>query len=318
MFTELLPLLERRQLLLTITQIKGPLVRVTLTPLKTKEGEDQSLTTPLIVEGTVDELDRDLGKQLSVFTASHSQLESTLTEAKAEMDAAAKAARDKAKKATAPATAKPAETAVPAKEEVTAPAGSRSSRRRFHPLRRRRRSRPQYENLSFRKELHLPRRHTPRPGSEYVGGAGAQFLCKPVSGAGYGGDQRSGKCRREGAIQLHAGNRHQGLSLGGEFLGPWQLARSRQLRALLQVGVGEARRPFNGGSDMSRNRKQDLIAQIANPATNQDGSLDALIRRYLECEDSQQASSILFHALSRASTDSPLSPGPGVWPLVPS
>jgi hypothetical protein len=28
MFTELLPLLERRQLLLTVTQIQGPLVRV--------------------------------------------------------------------------------------------------------------------------------------------------------------------------------------------------------------------------------------------------------------------------------------------------
>ena len=123
MFTELLPLLERRQLLLTITQIKVPLVRVTLTPLKTKEGEDQSLTTPLVVEGTVDELDRDLGKQLSVFTVSHSQLESTLTEAKAEMDAAAKAARDKAKKATALVPPQPgsAGTAVPAKAEAAAP-----------------------------------------------------------------------------------------------------------------------------------------------------------------------------------------------------
>jgi len=126
MFTELLPLLERRQLLFTITQIKGPLVRVTVTPLKTKEGEDHSLTTPLVVEGTVDELDRDLGKQLSAFTVSHSQLESTLTEA----DAAAKAARDKAKKAVPTASAKPAsaetaaEEAGPTKDEIPAPQAS--------------------------------------------------------------------------------------------------------------------------------------------------------------------------------------------------
>jgi len=130
MFTELLPLLERRQLLFTVTQIKGPLVRVTVTPLKTKEGENHSLTTPLVVEGTVDELDRDLGKQLSAFTVSHSQLESTLTEAKAEMDAAAEAARDKAKKAvpTASTKAASAETAAeeagPAKDEVPAPQAS--------------------------------------------------------------------------------------------------------------------------------------------------------------------------------------------------
>ena len=120
MFAELLPLLERRQLLLTVIQVKGPLVRVTVTPLKTTEGEDQSLTTPLVVEGTVVELDRDLGQQLSTFTASHLQLDSTLAEAKAEMDAAAKAARDKAKKATASTPAKPGGTDTAA--ETTAEA----------------------------------------------------------------------------------------------------------------------------------------------------------------------------------------------------
>ena len=124
MFTELLPLLERRQLLLTIVQIKGPLIRVTVTPLKTKEGEDQSLTTPLVVEGVVEELDRDLGQQLSAFSASHLQLESTLAEAKAEMDAAAKAARDKAKKATASAASKPGNDTTAAEAVAPAPQAS--------------------------------------------------------------------------------------------------------------------------------------------------------------------------------------------------
>ena len=112
MFTELMPLLRKRGLLLTISLVEGDALRATVLPQKAAEADDKSTTTPLGVTGTAEELDRDLPQQLIEFVGAHLQLQSTLASAKADMDAAAKAAREEARKKTSrPAT--PTKTPVP-------------------------------------------------------------------------------------------------------------------------------------------------------------------------------------------------------------
>src|SRR6202023_3841606 len=61
------------------------------------EGEEHALTTPLSFTGSAEELDAELGRHLASYVDSHLALGSTLAEAKAEMDGAAKAARQKGK-----------------------------------------------------------------------------------------------------------------------------------------------------------------------------------------------------------------------------
>jgi PRTRC genetic system protein E len=95
-FVELMPLLKDRTLLLTIARV-GEKVKVNVIPAKTKEGEDQALTTPLSYTASPEELDAELGKHLASYVDTHVALGSTLAEAKAEMDAAAKAARQRVK-----------------------------------------------------------------------------------------------------------------------------------------------------------------------------------------------------------------------------
>src|SRR5271166_3882515 len=101
MFAELMPLLRKRRLLLTISLVEGDTIRATVVPQKASETEDNGLTTPLAITGTAEELDRDLPQQLVEFTGSHIQLQSTLASAKAEMEATAKAAREEARKKSA-------------------------------------------------------------------------------------------------------------------------------------------------------------------------------------------------------------------------
>ena len=101
MFVELMPLLKQRSLLITVARIDDKL-KVNVIPAKVKDGEDQTLTTPLSYAGTAEELDSELGPHLASYVDSHLALGSTLAEAKAEMEAAAKAARQKAKTAQQP------------------------------------------------------------------------------------------------------------------------------------------------------------------------------------------------------------------------
>jgi PRTRC genetic system protein E len=104
MFVELMPLRKQRTLLITVARIDEKM-KVKVIPAKAKEGEDEALTTPLSYTGSPEELDRELGQHLASYVDSHLALGSTLAEAKAEMDAAARAAWQKAK--TAQQTSKP-------------------------------------------------------------------------------------------------------------------------------------------------------------------------------------------------------------------
>src|ERR1022692_3644995 len=60
MFAELMPLLRKRNLLLTISLVEGDTIRATVVPQKVSDTEDNALTTPLAITGTAEELDRDL------------------------------------------------------------------------------------------------------------------------------------------------------------------------------------------------------------------------------------------------------------------
>jgi PRTRC genetic system protein E len=100
MFAELMPLLRKRRLILTVSLVEGDTIRATIVPQKASETDDKALTTPLAITGTAEELDRDLPQQLVEFTGAHLQLQTTLASAKAEMEAAAKAAREEARKKT--------------------------------------------------------------------------------------------------------------------------------------------------------------------------------------------------------------------------
>jgi PRTRC genetic system protein E len=102
-FVELMPLLKERTLLITVARLDEK-VKVNVIPTRAKDSEDQALTTPLSFTGSAEELDADLSQQLVSYVDAHMQLGSTLAEAKAEMDAAAKAARQKVK---APQATKP-------------------------------------------------------------------------------------------------------------------------------------------------------------------------------------------------------------------
>jgi PRTRC genetic system protein E len=117
MFVELMPLLKQRTLLITVARV-GEKLKVNVIPAKVKEGEDHALTTPLSFTGSAEELDSELGRHLASYVDAHLALGSTLAEAKAEMDAAAKAARQKVKTTQQASKSDPA---VAKKEESPGP-----------------------------------------------------------------------------------------------------------------------------------------------------------------------------------------------------
>ena len=130
MFKELAPLARHRAVLFTLTHVEEDQFRVNVIPKKIGDGENDALTTPVSVTGTVEDLDRDLPETLLHFVASHLGLKNTLDRAKAEMEEASKAARAEAKKRSGNQTAKkeggrnysqpaePLQTTAPANAEI--------------------------------------------------------------------------------------------------------------------------------------------------------------------------------------------------------
>ena len=93
MFTELLPLLKQRVLMITVSDVGDGLLRVNVIPRKLDADSDQSqaLTTPLSITGSAEELDRELPGQLLSFTESVVKTGSNLEELKTQHAAAVKA-----------------------------------------------------------------------------------------------------------------------------------------------------------------------------------------------------------------------------------
>src|SRR5215472_13095004 len=98
MFSELMPLLADRTVLITVARESDTTVRATVIPKRAREGENAALSTPLSFVGTPEELDRDFARELAAYVDVHRQLGSTLAQAKTTMEAAAKAAQEEAKR----------------------------------------------------------------------------------------------------------------------------------------------------------------------------------------------------------------------------
>jgi PRTRC genetic system protein E len=98
MFKELAPLVRHRAVLFTITHIEDDQFRVNVIPKKITDGDNDALTTPVSITGTVEDLDRELPQTLLHFVSSHLELKNSLERAKAEMEEASKTARAEARK----------------------------------------------------------------------------------------------------------------------------------------------------------------------------------------------------------------------------
>ncbi len=116
MFVELMPLLGKRTVMITVARLNQNFVRVNVIPSRRKEDENAALATPLSFSGTPEELDRELGSSLASYVEDNLRLQSALATAKAEMEAAAKAAREQAKAKTVQSTKKQEDSAA---EETT-------------------------------------------------------------------------------------------------------------------------------------------------------------------------------------------------------
>ena len=98
MFTELMPLLAGRTVLITVARVDDKTLRVNIVPAQAKADENPALATPLTYTGSPEELDAELGKHLASYVQVHQQAASTLAEAKATIEAAAKAAQEEARR----------------------------------------------------------------------------------------------------------------------------------------------------------------------------------------------------------------------------
>jgi len=98
MFKELAPLLRHRAVLFTVSHVEDDQFRVNVIPKKIADGENDALTTPVSVSGTVEDLDKELPETLLHFVSSHLELKNSLERAKAEMEEASKVARAEARK----------------------------------------------------------------------------------------------------------------------------------------------------------------------------------------------------------------------------
>jgi PRTRC genetic system protein E len=92
-FTELMPLLKQRAVMMTISDVGEGLLRINIIPRKIEAGSDENtaLTSPLCITGSADELDRELPSQLASFTESILKTATNLEEVKDQHAAAVKA-----------------------------------------------------------------------------------------------------------------------------------------------------------------------------------------------------------------------------------
>lgn len=93
MFTELMPLLKQRAVIMTISDVGDGLLRINVIPRKVEGGTDENtaLTSPLCITGSPDELDQELPNQLASFSESIVKTATNLDEVKAQHAAAVKA-----------------------------------------------------------------------------------------------------------------------------------------------------------------------------------------------------------------------------------
>jgi PRTRC genetic system protein E len=99
-FTELMPLLKQRVVMITISDVGEGLLRVNVIPRKLDGSADENgaLTVPLSITGKAEELDRELPGQLTSFTESVTKTGSNIDELRTQHAAAVKAVEAENKK----------------------------------------------------------------------------------------------------------------------------------------------------------------------------------------------------------------------------
>jgi PRTRC genetic system protein E len=129
MFKELVPLLRNRVVLMTLALVEDDKIRDSFTPKRSRTTRT-TLPIPVVMTGTAEELEAEVGPTLVGYTGAHLQLKNTLDKAREEMDAAAKAVKAEAqsksrsplkKETTASTSAKPPQAAKPAEPAKPAP-----------------------------------------------------------------------------------------------------------------------------------------------------------------------------------------------------
>jgi PRTRC genetic system protein E len=125
-----MPLLAGRTVLITVAKVDDKTLRVNVIPALAKGDENPALTTPLTYTGPPEELDAELGKHLAGYVQTHQLTASTLAEARATMEAAAKIAQEEAKRKAEErkkAIQKPSATATPASSAPAEPVPASAS-----------------------------------------------------------------------------------------------------------------------------------------------------------------------------------------------
>ena len=97
MFSELMPLLGERTVMITISRLNQNSIRVNFIPSRKKEDEQCSTCDPTEFFRDTGGTGSGAGKESRVFRRRESAVPEHARRAKAEMEAAAKAARDQAK-----------------------------------------------------------------------------------------------------------------------------------------------------------------------------------------------------------------------------
>jgi PRTRC genetic system protein E len=102
MFTELLPLLKDRTLMLIIAGTGGETLRVNVIPQRKSDREndaaENAITSPLTIAGTAEELDREFARQIAGFRGSLDRLKSNLGEIESAHAAALKTVEEERRK----------------------------------------------------------------------------------------------------------------------------------------------------------------------------------------------------------------------------
>jgi PRTRC genetic system protein E len=146
MFSELMPLIERRTITITVAALNEGHIRVNVVPAalaedskvnekigysnkdkiaQVPESAIHALTTPLSLTGAPDEIDAQLAEQLKTFVDSHLALQQAVDRARGEIAEAVKAVEERDKnrsKARTAATTKPDAKSSDNKVEETMPA----------------------------------------------------------------------------------------------------------------------------------------------------------------------------------------------------
>lgn len=111
MFSALQPILSERSLHILMSDAKDGKIGIYIEPVRKDDKEDNAFSTPFRCVGTPEELSAELPQVLTQWLATRSTVVSSLTEALAIAEAAAKTAAEEAKKKAAERNKKPTPTA---------------------------------------------------------------------------------------------------------------------------------------------------------------------------------------------------------------